>query len=173
MSRRLQENIVAGIVLLLFVAVVVISFDYGPRARLVPVPVAVLGIVLTLVQLFWQNTRPEEELHIDLLEVLTKDQVGGGSAPPPPQPTTRTVAAQVRGFAIVGAFLVMFLAFGPFPSIFLFVMAYLTVSRYSGIGLAFLMATALTLVLWMLFVFVLGIQVYWGLLEPLARALGL
>ena len=40
MSRRAQENLVAAILLLLFTAVLIMSFDYGPRARMVPVPIA-------------------------------------------------------------------------------------------------------------------------------------
>lgn len=172
MSRLTQENIMAGLVLLLLAGFLVISFQYGERARLVPVPVSTIGILLTLVQIYWQNTRPADELHIDLLEVLTKDQIKAADAPKV-STALPSVAAQLRGFAIVGALLLLFLALGPFPAIFIFMSAYLIMSRYSGIGLALLMAFSLTLVLWVLFVLILRIQVYWGLLEPLALSLGL
>jgi len=171
MSRRTQENLFAGLVLLFFVAILVMSYSYGPRARLVPVPVAVIGIVLTLIQVYWQNTRPAESLHIDLLEMLTDTSEVAKNAPPAAKPMT--IRGQVQGFAIVGVLLAMFLAFGPFPAIFLFMSGYLAMSGYSRIGPSLLMATALTLVLWMLFVEVLRMQVYWGLLEPLARSIGL
>lgn len=174
MTRRVQENIVAGLILLFFVSIIVLSFNYGPRARLVPIPVATLGIILTLVQIVWQNRRPADELHIDLLSVLTKDKAGAPDvAPPPDGMPERSVAAQVRGMLIVAGFLVIFLALGPFPAIFLFVSAYLTVTRYCSFGRAVLFAAVLTLILWVIFVNVLRLQVYWGVLEPLARSLGL
>jgi hypothetical protein len=171
MSRRTQENLFAALILFLFIAVLVMSYSYGPRARLVPVPVAIIGIVLTLVQIYWQNTRPAESLHIDLLEVLTDTAEVAKNAPPAAKPMS--ISGQVEGFAIVGVLLAMFLAMGPFPAIFLFMAGYLTLSGYSRIGMSVLMATSLTLVLWMLFVEVLRMQVYWGLLEPLARSIGL
>jgi hypothetical protein len=171
MSRRTQENLFAGLILLFFIAILAMSYTYGPRARLVPVPVAVIGIVLTLIQIYWQNTRPAESLHIDLLEVLTDTPEVAKNAPPAGKPMT--VSSQVEGFAIVGVLLAMLLALGPFPAIFFYMVGYLTMSGYSRIGLSLLMATALTLVLWILFVEVLRMQVYWGLLEPLARSIGL
>jgi hypothetical protein len=171
MSRRTQENLFAGLILLLLIGVVVMSYTYGPRARLVPVPVAVIGIVLTLIQIYWQNTRPAESLHIDLLEVLTDTKEVARSAPPAAKPAT--FATQVESFGIVGAFLAMFLALGPFPAIFLYLAGYLTLSGYSRLGASLVTATVVTIVLWVLFVEVLQMQVYWGLLEPLARSVGL
>ena len=47
MSRRAQENIVAAVLLLgFFGGDRRLSLGYGPRARLVPLPVAMFGIVL-------------------------------------------------------------------------------------------------------------------------------
>jgi len=171
-SKRTQENVVAGLVLLLFVGLLVVSFSYGPRARLVPVPVAIVGILLTLVQIYWQNSRPAEELSFDLLEVLVAGQdkvpeaMKSDSRP-------RTVANQLQGLGIVGALLALFLALGPFPAMFIFMTAYLSLSGYSRLLRSLLIATALTLGLWVLFVMILRVQVYWGLLEPIALSLGL
>ncbi|HEX2725146.1 MAG TPA: hypothetical protein VHN20_04930, partial [Beijerinckiaceae bacterium] len=71
MSRRAQENIVAGFVLAFFLAIIVLSLDYSPRARFVPMPVAVFGALLVTIQLVWQNLRSPDELHVDVLELLT------------------------------------------------------------------------------------------------------
>ena len=86
MSRRAQENIVAGFVLAFFVAIIVLSLDYSPRARFVPMPVAVLGAMLVTIQLVWQNLRSPDELHVDVLELLTgrarnADKDGDGTTP--------------------------------------------------------------------------------------------
>ena len=72
MSRRAQENILAIMLMAFFVGVLVISLDYSPRARLVPIPISVLGILLLGAQLVWQNLRSPDELHVDMLEFLTK-----------------------------------------------------------------------------------------------------
>ena len=49
-SRRAQENIFAAIIFILFATVLYLSYGYGPRARMVPVPLAVFGIILIIIQ---------------------------------------------------------------------------------------------------------------------------
>ena len=71
MSRRAQDNIVAAVLLLGFLAVIVMSLDYSPRSRFVPLPVAILGAALVALQLVWQNLRSADELNVDVLELLT------------------------------------------------------------------------------------------------------
>ena len=170
MSRKMQENIIALAVLGFFVGILVLSLGYGPRARLVPIPVSIFGIILSLAQIVWQNRRSAGELHVDILSVLIKDNTG---KEPAQEPTTWSLKKQVLGLLVIAGLLVMFILIGPFPSIFLFVTGYLTISGYTSIGKAVAMAAALTAVLWLLFVLVLKIQVYWGILDPLADALGL
>ena len=52
MSTRTQENIVAVAVLIFFAGYLLITLTLGPNARLVPMPIAVLGQWLTLPVLF-------------------------------------------------------------------------------------------------------------------------
>ncbi|MCY3731852.1 MAG: hypothetical protein OXF98_10970, partial [Rhodospirillaceae bacterium] len=63
MSRRLQENIVAGVLLAAFVGYLLMTLGFGPNARLVPVPIAALGTALLVIHrlrepLFAPNGRP-------------------------------------------------------------------------------------------------------------------
>ena len=51
MSRRTQENIMAGAILCVFIGVIVMSLDYGPRARMIPLPLATFGVILIVIQL--------------------------------------------------------------------------------------------------------------------------
>ena len=72
MSRRTQENIIAGTILCLFIGVIVMSLGYGPRARMIPLPLATFGIILIVIQIIWQNVRSTDELQMDMLQMLTR-----------------------------------------------------------------------------------------------------
>jgi hypothetical protein len=170
MSRRVQENLVATVLLLLFVAVLIMSFDYGPRARLVPVPIAIIGILLTLAQLVWQNLRGADELHVDVLELMAGRDGSNRrkSAQTETASTTqqRSLGAQAKAFGIVAALLALFLALGPIPAIFVFSAGYFILSGESwfrGLLYAFLCAGSLYLV----FGYILQVQLNRGLAAPL------
>jgi hypothetical protein len=170
MSRRVQENLVAAALLLLFIGVLVMSFDYGPRARLVPVPIAIIGILLTLAQLVWQNLRAADELHVDMLELVAgRDGSNRRSAAQQEtgaSPTQHSLLAQAKAFAIVAALLALFLLLGPLPAIFLFSAGYFILtgeSWFRGLLYAFLCAGLLYLV----FGYILQVQLNRGLAAPL------
>jgi Tripartite tricarboxylate transporter TctB family len=170
MSRRVQDNLIAAVLLLLFVAVLIMSFDYGPRARLVPVPIAIIGILLTLAQLVWQNLRGADELHVDVLELMAGRDGSNRrkSAQTETASTTqqRSLGAQAKAFGIVAALLALFLALGPIPAIFVFSAGYFILSGESwfrGLLYAFLCAGSLYLV----FGYILQVQLNRGLAAPL------
>ena len=181
MSRRTQENILAGALLCFFVGVLVLSLDYGPRARLVPIPISVLALILLAGQIVWQNLRPADELHVDMLEFLTRRGIKpGGNDESDPEPAGNA-AADVPGapdattgfgreafaFAKIMIFVALFLALGPFPAAFLFTFAYFSLSRHYHWARALVNTTIFTAVVYVLFVEILDIQLYHGLLEPL------
>ena len=132
MSRRAQENLIGGVVLAFFLGVIVLSLDYSPRSRLVPFPIAILGAILVVVQLVWQNIRSPDDLKVDVLEFLTGQNraadASSEAVDKPPPSTFKHVVA----FAMVGLLLAAFLLLGPLPAIFLFTAGYLILSGHSS-----------------------------------------
>ena len=55
MGRSTQENIFVGILFCLFVGYVLMSLDFGPNARLVPLPISIIGLILVVTQLVRQS----------------------------------------------------------------------------------------------------------------------
>jgi hypothetical protein len=179
MSRRAQENLVLGVIIVVLLGAVVMSYGYGTRARMVPVPVAVFGLVLAFIQLVWQNLRSMDELQVDLLQVLTKqsekdavakvDQApADGLASRDPRLRQRRV---VVAFAMVAVFLALVLVLGPLPAIFLFTAGYFLASGHYTWLKGLIYTSAFTAVIYLLFVVALEIQLYHGLLEPLVERL--
>ena len=184
MSRRSQENLLAGVLLCFFIGVLVLSLDYGPRARLVPIPISVLALILLAAQIVWQNLRPADELHVDMLEFLTKRGIKPGeSEDAEAEPAAETIVGappaadgavgfgrEAFAFAKILVFVGLFLALGPFPAAFLFTFAYFSLSRHYHWGRALVYTTIFTAAVYGLFVEVLDIQLYHGLLEPLMNS---
>lgn len=183
MKRITQENILAVALLCFFVGILVLSLEYGPRARLVPVPISVLGIILLGAQLVWQNLRSPDELHVDMLEFLTRrginpveseetdDAPSADDAPETPAAADGLpdFRREVFAFAKVSAFVGLFLLFGPFPSAFIFTFAYLSLSRHYHWAKALVVTIIFVVVVYVLFVEILDIQLYHGVLEPLVN----
>lgn len=179
MSRRAQENVVAVVLLLAFVAVLAISLTYGPQTRMVPVPVAVFSILLISAQLVVQNRGSEEDLRVDVLDVLTRRnahteaaRLNAASARPRRSPGAATdVAAIGRREALaaglVVALLGLFVLFGPVLAIFLFIFGYsATFGRlrwYATLSLAIGVSGAL----YLLFVVLLHTQLFPGIVPGL------
>jgi hypothetical protein len=175
MSRHTQENIIIGVIILILAGVIYMSYGYGPRARLVPVPVAVFGLVLAVIQLVWQNLSSTEELHVDLLEVLTGRSEGasgaGGAAQPAAAMAPRVWPRELAALGMVLAFMGLVLLVGPVTSIFLFTGAYFVVSGQYPWLKAASYTTLFTLAVYLLFVGALDIQLYHGVLEPVVELL--
>ncbi len=149
--------------LAIFIAAIVACMDYGARARVVPLPIATLGAILTVVQLVLQNLPSFGDLHLDALELFTSH--APGAAPVKPAAGGRNGAPDTarwrRELIAIGLVLLltgMFMLIGPIPSIFLFSAGYMLAKRqYSRpLGLAF--AALFTLVVYVLFAAILGVQ---------------
>ena len=166
MSARLQENLIAGLVLCTFLGYLIMSFDLGPNARLVPLPFALLGGVLILAQLIRQNLRNSRKLGVEQL---------GSTTNPATQPTPATEAARPeadgkRELQAVGIILVvvaLIYVLGPLPAVFAFSAGYLWMSRHYGPGKSVAVAIAFTAGLYLLFVVALRLQLYHGIFTPL------
>jgi len=177
-SRRAQENIFAVLLLAFFVAVLVTSLGYGPRARLVPVPISSLAILLILFQIFWQNYRSADELNIDLLDVLA----GRDTTPEVTSETPKSETAEADkkaeeatawrriliALGFVGLLVALVLAGGPIPAIFVFTFGYFVVSGHFRPLKAAMYTTVFTGAIYLVFVVALKIQLYHGYLDPVA-----
>jgi hypothetical protein len=179
MSRRTQENVLAILLMAFFVGILVLSLGYSPRARLVPIPIAVLGLLLLGAQLVWQNLRSPDELHVDMLEFLTRrgiDPTKGGDVQDEATDEQAGTTAEpshfgreVFAFAKVAGFVGMFLLLGPFPAVFIFTFAYFSLSRHYHWAKAMAVTMVFVAVTYGLFVEILDIQLYHGMLEPLVN----
>ncbi len=174
-GRRAQENLIVLLIIAVLIGVIVISFDYGPRARMVPIPVAAFGLILALIQLVWQNVRSEDELHVDLLEVLTKRKGAPVPAeekpaePAPPEDKRGRWKREVTAYFIVLLFLGLVWALGPMPSVFVFTLGYFLVSRQYSFPRALAYTAIFTAGVYAVFVYALEIQLYHGYLEPVVE----
>ena len=172
MSRRAQENIVAAVLLAGFLAVIVLSFDYSPRARFVPLPVAIFGLILVAIQLVWQNLRSPDELHIDILEVLTgqsRDKDGpasDGAKAAGARKDKGSASKHVIAFVMVALLLAGFLLLGPIPSIFLFTAGYLVLTGYFPWPKGLVYAAVLTVIVIVVFGYILEIPLDRSILLP-------
>jgi Tripartite tricarboxylate transporter TctB family len=173
MSRRLQDNLMAAAFLAVFIGVIVMSLDFGPRARMIPLPLAIFGLVLTVIQIVWQNTRSTDELHMELIQVDAPPIVQAAAEEVPPK-TPRKGSEwrrEVAALAMIGILLVLVLALGPVPAVFVFTWGYFLLSRHYSWARGLIYTAIFTGTIYWLFFVALEIQPYHGLLEPLVERL--
>ena len=173
MSRRAQENLIAGILLAGFVGIIVLSLDYSPRSRLVPLPMAILGAILVTIQLVWQNLRSVDELQVDVLEFLTgqarteRSALGGDQAAFVGNGTKNTGPMKnVVALGMVAALLAAFLLLGPIPAIFLFTAGYLIVTKHTTWPKGLAYGTVFTAIIMVVFGYILKIPLDRSILLP-------
>jgi hypothetical protein len=173
MSRRAQENMIAAALLVLFAAVIWMCHDFGQRARMIPLPLAVFGIVLTLIQLVWQNIGSTDELQMDLIAVDPLTAAAEEEAKKSEGPRKRvTWRDELRALGIVGALFVLVMTLGILPAVFLFTGGYFFVSREYSWRASLIYTSLLTAAIYLLFEVALQIQPYYGLLAPLFERIG-
>jgi hypothetical protein len=180
MSRRAQENLVAGVLLAAFLGIIVLSLGYSPRSRLVPLPMAVLGAILVTVQLVWQNVRSVDELQVDVLEFLTgQSRAAADQHAPPGSKDIGNAGSLTRkdartggswknfvAFGMVAALLAGFLLLGPIPAIFLFTSGYLILTKYSSWAKGLAYAALFTAIIVVVFGHILKIPLDRSILLP-------
>lgn len=172
MSRRAQENIIAVILFAVFAVFFVMSFGYGPRARLVPLPISVLGMLMIACQLVWQNRRAAGDLRLNALHMLAGkqgDEIAAAHrstmAPGFGGPSD-TLRRNLGAIGIVASLLALFLVVGPLPAVFAFSFGYFVLSGHCGAVRALVYSLACAAVVYGMFGFVLNIQLNRGLAAP-------
>lgn len=170
MSRRAQENIVAVLLLVFFSGVLWLCQDFGPRARMIPFPLAIFGIVLTVIQLLWQNLRSTDELQMDM---ITVEPVAGATEPVEEKPRKKvTWRQEALALGIVGVIVALIFTVGIIPAVFLFTGGYFFLSREYSWKASLLYTAILTVSVYLLFEVALQVQPYHGLLAPLVERFG-
>jgi hypothetical protein len=178
MSRLTQENLVAVLLLIVFGGVIWLCQDFGPRARMIPLPLSIFGIVLTLIQLVWQNMRSTDELQMNMIDVAhpsrvkleaTEEAAEEAPEPDPSPAKPATLRREMLAYGIVALLIGLVYAIGVIPAVFVFTGGYFVVSRQYG-WLAGLVYTSLyTAVIYLLFIVALQVPPYHGLLAPLVE----
>jgi hypothetical protein len=172
MSRRTQENLVVLVFVAIFIGVIVLSLDFGPRARMIPLPLASFGLILALIQLVWQNLGSTETLRMDMIRVekprgvqaaAEEERAGEEKA----QDAKPSLSRRAAAYGIVAALLALILAVGPLPAVFVFTLGYFLLTRYFTPWWALVYTSVFTGALYLLFFVVLQINPYHGLLAPL------
>lgn len=167
MSRRAQENVIAGILLGVFAVYLLLTLGLGPNARLVPVPIALLGLAFLLIQIVNQNLRGGSEFNLDLFESLTAGVASGPPQGPEPSETATAFGRELQAFGFLAAFIVLILLVGPIVAVLIFTTGYFVVTRHFAPLKAVAVASLCALALYLLFAVGLQLQLYHGLLEPL------
>ena len=168
MSRRLQENIVVGIILAIFSAYLIATLSFGPNARLVPLPIAMLGMVLVLIQLIRQNLRDVKELQVDLFASLA----GLQNASPVekkklPEENPYQFRRELQAGIFVTTFIGLILLFGPVVAVFLFSSGFLALTNHYTPIKAIWISALFSIALYLLFAVALQLQLYHGILALL------
>jgi len=166
MSRNAQDNLISVMLIAVFGLVIYLCQDFGPRARLIPLPLAVFGIVLTLAQLAWHNLGRDDAPPIEMISVDTRAITANAEG----QPRTERTEEQLGQWGEAGAYLIvallvgMIFTVGIFPTVFIFTAAYLILTRYCTVVRGLVYSAALTVSVYLLFVVALDMQPYHGLL---------
>jgi hypothetical protein len=166
MSRHAQDNLISVMLIAVFGLVIYLCQDFGPRARLIPLPLAAFGIVLTLAQLAWHNFGRDDAPPIEMISVDTSAITANAEG----QPRTERTEEQLGQWGEAGAYLIvallvgMIFAVGIFPTVFIFTAAYLILTRYCTVVRGLVYSAALTVSVYLLFVVALEMQPYHGLL---------
>ena len=170
MSRRAQENLIAGLLLVFFSGVIWLCQEFGPRARMIPYPLAVFGIVLTALQILWQNLRSTDELQMDMISVQPVGGLAGGG--PGEADRKTTWRDEVGALAVVGALVGLIFLVGILPAVFLFTGGYFVLTRQYSWKASLIYTAILTASVYLLFSVALQVQPYHGLLAPLMERFG-
>ncbi|KKM10483.1 hypothetical protein SY88_12320 [Clostridiales bacterium PH28_bin88] len=171
MKSRTADNISAVVFLLIFIAFAVMSTQYGPRARLVPLPVAGVSAVMVLIQLILQNVKGGSlNLSVDAGKLfkaqnpLEKEAKKGFAGEQQPSSIKARDGKEWGAFSVVLTFWVMIMLFGLDLATLLFVTLYFRVVNKERWIRSLIWGTGTWAAIYLLFTGILRIQLYKGFL---------
>lgn len=167
MSRRFQENVVAVVLLLIFIGFAWVSAGYTYRSRLVPLPVAIASIMLISLQLLLQNLRPGRELNVDAAEMLGAGSSRMTSEMPGAANEGSGAGSELVGALLVAEFVGLILLVGILGAIFLYVFGYFYLIGKEKLWVALAYAFGTEIAVYLLFVVLLRVDMYEGWLISL------
>lgn len=166
MSRRAQENLVSILVIGIFAAAIWAATDYGPRARLVPIPIATIGIILMLAQMALQNFRSEKDLEIDLLELIARKSTGdhdpAATAGPKSEAPAYGWRRELSAIGLVLLIVGLFFLIGPMPTMLVFTVGYFRLSDHANLAMSIVYGLVATVAVYALFYLWLGVDMRQG-----------
>ena len=165
LSRRARENLVAAVLLAVFGGMIWLSLDFGPRARMIPLPLAIFGVALTLIQIVWQNVRPADELRMDLIRVSDR----GSPSVEVPIGAEKPAHSELHAYLVVAALIGLIYALGLVAAVFVFTCGYFLLTRQYSLLAGLVYTSLFTAAVYLLFIVALQIQPYHGLLAPLVE----
>jgi hypothetical protein len=170
-SRLTQENLITAALLVFFGGVIWLCQDFGPRARMIPQPLAISGIILTVIQIAWQNLRSTDELQMGLFASAERSLQREASRAGAPEKADRRPAwrQELAACGIVGLLIALILVTGIIPAVFLYTAGYFLLTRHYSLRASLFYTAILTTAIYLLFVVALQIQPYHGMLAPLVE----
>jgi len=166
MTKKTANNIVALAFLVFFIGIAIMTLNYGPRARLVPLPVAISSAVLISFQLYLQNAKNTKlNLTVDAGEVLfgTKETKKSKLN----KKKESSVKKELIGLAVVLVFLTLILLIGIEAAILVFVTGYFRFINKNKWFRSLIFGIGTLLFIHLLFVTFLNVNFYNGVLESI------
>ncbi|MDA8228010.1 MAG: tripartite tricarboxylate transporter TctB family protein [Desulfitobacterium hafniense] len=168
MSKKLENNVVALVLLVIFIGFLYLSFNYSAKARLVPVPIAIASIILIIIQLLIQNFAKNFDLSVDPSQLFKATQneaaVTNQEARKNVQVKKQGGGKETTGIGLVLLFLAMILLIGMMPAIFLFVLGYFIILGQEKWLKALIYTAICEASIYFLFVTILNVHMYEGLI---------
>jgi hypothetical protein len=166
MKRSTQELVMAIIFMLACLGFALVSFKYGYRARLVPLPVAIFSIAMVLIDLFFERVLGRR-MAVDADEIFIKNKRSGDSCQP-------VKAERLDGhpewmaLLVVAMLLALVLIFGVIGGLFLYIFIFFKFFNRVSVIKAGVWAGAVTASVYVVFGLFLHVVFYKGILAALA-----
>ena len=154
MERSTQENIFIGILLCLFVGYVLMSLDFGPNARLVPLPISIIGLMLLVTQLAQQNLLKTVKLKTSAEKMGPKEPETDGKR-------------EIIALGFITGFVALIILLGPLAAVFFFSVMFFIVTKHYALWKAIAVALILSATMYFLFIIGLRLESYHGILGSL------
>lgn len=163
MKQSTQELIMSILFILVCSAFLFASFQYGPRARLVPVPVAAVSIILVLLDLFFERVL-KRRMAVNADEIFVKAKPSGDS-----RETGQTMRQggqpEWAALVIVAVMLLLVVLFGIVGGLFLFVFGFFKFVNKTGVFKSAVWGVGVTAAVYVVFGLALKVVFYKGVLS--------